>query len=480
MNNAHPISWTAEEILEATRGKLLSGDLRQPFSAVSIDSRNISVNDVFVAITGAVHDGHSFASGVVDQGVRGLVISGNQAGQLPLEAWKAAGVACIAVADTTRALGDMAAYHRLRSHASAVAITGSNGKTSTRQMTTAVLSQQYNTLTAVGNFNNEIGLPLTLLGLSTDHQWAVLELGTNNPGEIAKLAEICSADIGVLTNIGPAHLEGLGSIEGVMHEKGDLLRSLGPNDKAVLNTDDPRVMQLIRETQAEVILFGLSKDAMIRAEDIYETEHTINFRLIFPGEEIYVRLNSPGRFMVSNALAAAAVGHLAGLSCEIVKRGLEAFNPVTGRMNIKHLRNGIHVIDDTYNANPESMKAAFMTLSTLRAADRGIVVIGDMLELGDQAQSLHREVGALAARSGISRLYAYGEFAVNVTAGARDEGMLPADMLIGTREEIAEDLKKQLQPGDWVLSKGSRGMAMEKVVRELEKWGGQSEIQTDS
>ena len=272
--------WTAEEIIEATRGELLCGDLRRPFSGVSIDSRHISAEDVFVAITGEVHDGHEFTSKIIDQGVRGLVISRHKTNQMPIAAWKTNNIACIAVEDTTRALGDMAAFNRLRSNASVVAITGSNGKTTTRRMTTMVLDRQYDTLTAVGNFNNDIGLPLTLLGLSTDHQWAVLELGTNNPGEIARLAEICTPDIGVLTNIGPAHLEGLGSIEGVMQEKGDLLKSLGPNGKAILNADDPRVIQLASRTKAAVILYGLSREATIRAENVNETNHTISFTLI--------------------------------------------------------------------------------------------------------------------------------------------------------------------------------------------------------
>ena len=473
MNNSQPIPWTAAEIIAATRGELLCGDLRRPFSGVSIDSRNISAGEAFVAITGDVHDGHSFASDIVDQGVRGLIISRHKVEQMPIAAWNTNDVVCIAVEDTTRALGDIAAFNRLRSQASVVAITGSNGKTTTRRMTTAILDRQYDTLTAVGNFNNEIGLPLTLLGLSTEHQWAVLELGTNNPGEIARLAEICSPDIGVLTNIGPAHLEGLGSIEGVMQEKGDLLRSLGPGGKAILNADDPRVIQLASSTKAEVILYGLSREATIRAEDVNETRDTISFTLIFAGESTSVRLNSPGRFMVSNALAAAAVGHQIGLSCRTVKTGIEAFKPVSGRMNVKHMAGGINLIDDTYNANPESMKAAFAMLKTMRAGARGVVVIGDMLELGDQAPSLHRNVGARAVRSGISRLYVYGEFAAEVTSGAHDEGLPPTETFEGTHAEIVEDLKDWLQPGDWLLVKGSRGMTMEEVVRKLQEWAGE-------
>jgi UDP-N-acetylmuramoyl-tripeptide--D-alanyl-D-alanine ligase len=343
-------------------------------------------------------------------------------------------------------------------------------------MTTMILEQQYNTLTAIGNFNNDIGLPLTLLGLSNGHQWAVLELGTNNPGEIARLAEICSPDIGVLTNIGPAHLEGLGSIEGVMQEKGDLLKNLAPGAKAILNADDPRVIQLAAKTKADVILYGLSHEAAIRAEDVDETKDTISFTLIFAGESIPVHLNTPGRFMVSNALAAAAVGHQIGLSGKTVKTALEAFKPVAGRMNIRHLPGDLHLIDDTYNANPESMKAAFASLNTLRAGARGIVAVGDMLELGAQAQSLHRSLGADAARSEICRLYAYGEFTAEVRAGAHDNGMPPTDTFEGTHGDIVEDLKCRLQPGDWLLVKGSRGMAMEKVVEGLKAWAGEKNV----
>jgi UDP-N-acetylmuramyl pentapeptide synthase len=230
------------------------------------------------------------------------------------------------------------------------------------------------------------------------------------------------------------------------------------------------VIQLASKTKAEVILYGLSREATIRAEDVHETECTISFTLILAGESISVRLNSPGRFMVSNALAAAAVGHQIGLAGETVKTGLEAFKPVSGRMNIEHMPGGIHLIDDTYNANPESMKAAFATLDTMRAGARGVVVIGDMLELGVQAQTLHRKVGAGVARSDISRLCACGEFAAAVTAGARDEGMPPTDTFEGSQDEIVEDLKNWLQPGDWLLVKGSRGMAMEKVVQKLREW----------
>jgi UDP-N-acetylmuramoyl-tripeptide--D-alanyl-D-alanine ligase len=474
MKTETPIPWTTQEIIEATRGELLCGDQDRQFSGVSIDSRKIFPSDIFFAITGDTHDGHGFASTVVDQGVRGLVISRNKAGQMPIAAWKANNVVCIAVADTTKALGDLAAFNRRRAKASVVAITGSNGKTTTRKLTVEVLTRQFNTLATAGNFNNEIGLPLTLLGLSPDHQWAVVELGTNNPGEIARLTEICSPDIGVLTNIGPAHLEGLGSLDGVMREKGDLIKGLGRDGKAVLNADDPRVLQLARETKNEVLLYGRSPDAAIRAQEVKEGKETISFLLIFGQESIAVRLNSPGRFMISNALAAAAVGYLLGISAATVKKGIETFTPEAGRMNIFHLPNGVHMIDDCYNANPDSMKAALAALSRMTAAGRRIFVAGDMLELGAQAPQFHNEIGALAARTEIDRLYATGEYAAAVVGGAREESMQPAHTITGSREEIIADLKDWLQPGDWVLVKGSRGMAMEKVVDGLKKWAEES------
>ncbi len=337
-------------------------------------------------------------------------------------------------------------------------------------MIASVLSHQFSILATTGNFNNQIGLPLTLLKLEPNHQWAVLELGTNHPGEIARLAQICEPDIGVITNIGPAHLEGLGSIEGVAKEKGSLLQNMRANGKAVLNADDPRVLKLADQIKTEVVLYGWSTEAAVRATDVADGEDGSSFTLQLAGKTISIRLNAPGRFMVTNALAAAAVGNLLQLSLTQIKAGLEAFTPVSGRMTILHLSNGIHIIDDSYNANPESMKAALAFLQKSCAGSRGIFVAGDMLELGQQAPSLHREVGGRAAKSGIRRLYARGQFAEQVTAGACDEGLPPEDAITASRQEIIVDLTNWLKPGDWVLVKGSRGMAMEKVVEGLKAW----------
>jgi UDP-N-acetylmuramoyl-tripeptide--D-alanyl-D-alanine ligase len=472
MTEDRPIPWTTREILEATGGELLGGDVNTSFAGVSIDSRSISDRDVFVAIVGDSHNGHAFMEDVIQRGVCGVVIEKNTAGDFPIADWQTRRVSIVAVDDTTRALGDLAAYHRKRAAASVAAITGSNGKTTTRQLTAAAMSRQFSTLSTAGNKNNEIGLPLTLLNLQPEHQWAVVELGTNSPGEIARLAEICSAEIGVITNIGPAHLEGLGSLDGVMREKGSLLNKLKPNGRAVLNADDPRIRKLAAQTDKDVIFFGLSNAAAVRAEQIKETAAGISFTMVLPEERDSVALNICGHFMVANALAAAAVGYLAGLSAHHIKTGLESFRPAAGRMNIVHTQKGIHIVDDTYNANPNSMQAVIMTLKELSADNRSILISGDMLELGENAESLHKEIGTLAAASGIRKIYVTGEFAEAVAAGAREAKMRDSDIFTGTKAQIIDDLKSNLTSGDWILVKGSRGMAMEDVVNHLKRWAG--------
>jgi UDP-N-acetylmuramoyl-tripeptide--D-alanyl-D-alanine ligase len=472
MDNEHILPWTLSEILEATGGELLCGDRTQKFEKVSIDSRNISPGDLFVAIVGEVHDGHTFIDDVVGAGVSGLIVAREKTGELPVSEWQTRRIACVAVADTTRALGDLAAFHRSRNNAALIAITGSNGKTTTRQMTAGVVAQKFNTLSTIGNYNNQIGVPLTLLRLTPAHAWAVVELGTNSPGEIARLAKICSPDIAVITNIGPAHLAGLGSLDGVMQEKKQLIEHLKAGGSAVLNADDRRVFKIASGTEKKVLLFGLSKNAGIRASAIEEKIAGISFSLDLPGESLTVDLKVPGQFMVLNALAAAAVGHLLELSAAQIKTGLEAFEPAWGRMNIFQTPNGIRIIDDTYNANPDSMQAAIKTLEVLRANNRSVFVAGDMLELGARSKPLHRQVGAWAAMAKIDKLLVSGEFAAAVISGAVDAGMKSEDIFKGSRDEILEELKASLRPGDWVLIKGSRGARMDTIVEGFKRWAG--------
>jgi UDP-N-acetylmuramoyl-tripeptide--D-alanyl-D-alanine ligase len=459
--------WITADVLEAIQGDLLSGTATRAFSAISIDSRNISADDLFFAIKGQTHDGHDFVTAVIDFGVKGVIINRNRSGLFPISQWKEAGVVSIAVTDTTRALGDLAAFHRKLSKASVVAITGSNGKTTTKDMAAAVVSRRFRVLSTSGNFNNQIGVPLTLFNLKPEHQWAVLELGTNHPGEIRRLAEISLPDIGVITNIGPAHLEGLGSLDGVMHAKAELLEKIKPAGVVVLNADDERIMKIAKNAPGETVFFGRSERATIRADSIAEKESGISLNLLLPTETVSVNLFIHGGFMISNALAAAAIGHLIGLSAQDIRAGLEAFRPAPGRMNVLRTPKGINIINDSYNANPGSMEAALITLKVLSGDQRGFFVAGDMLELGSKADSLHREIGSRAARSDIARLYVTGKHANAVASGAMNEHMNSRDIFMGTKEEICRDLAEHLRKGDWVLVKGSRAMGMEKIIDSL-------------
>jgi len=465
-----PLSWTVADCLAATGGQLLGQDTGRTFSRVVIDSRTITAEDLFVAVIGETHDGHSFVDEVIHSGVRGVIVQQRRLEGFPLQQWLESGTICIAVKDTTQALGALGRYHRRRNHASVVAITGSNGKTTTRQMTAAVVSRGYRTLSSRKNYNNHIGLPLTLFDICPQHRWAVVELGMNAPGEIATLSGICLPDIGVITNIGPAHLEGVGSLEGVMHAKGELLGNIHPDGTAVLNADDERVLRLAGGCRCRVLLYGLSEKATIRAVDIRPTDQGHTFRLILPSGDVRVGLDIPGKFMISNALAAAGVGQSIGLEADQIRKGLENFVPAAGRMNVLHTRGDFHIIDDTYNANPGSMAGALDTLSALRKDRRSFVVMGDMKELGGKSAELHHQVGDLAARSGITALFITGEFAEETAAGAAAAGLGQDRIVTGSKEQIVQSLIERLQPQDWILVKGSRAMAMEDIVRKLTVW----------
>jgi UDP-N-acetylmuramyl pentapeptide synthase len=259
-------------------------------------------------------------------------------------------------------------------------------------------------------------------------------------------------------------------MEAVTKAKAELLGKIKPDGMAILNADDPRLMKLAEVTPINVLLFGMSKDAAIRAESVEEKGEGLSFSLVLPDETISVHLNTPAMFMISNALAAAAAGHLLGLTAAEIKSGIEVFKPVQGRMNIHKTGKGIHIIDDTYNANPGSMQAAITTLTSLRGKKKGFLIVGDMLELGEHSASMHQKIGAVAARSEIAGLYVTGKYAEDVAKGALKEHMNPGNIFKGTHEEIIDAVTDRLNADDWVLVKGSRGMTMEKVVQGLLAW----------
>jgi UDP-N-acetylmuramoyl-tripeptide--D-alanyl-D-alanine ligase len=462
-----PRPWRIKEILDATGGILLRGEMDVSFSDISIDSRKIGGQDIFVAIRGERFDGHDFIPDVLNAGVKSVVIEKNGWGKIPAINAATGDIVCVVVENTIVALGDLARFRRQSTPVKVAAITGSNGKTTTKEMTAAVLCRRFDVLPTPGNFNNEIGLPLTLFSLNPGHQWAVLELGMNHPGEIGRLADICEPDIGIITNVGPSHLEGLGSVDAIARAKGELLEKIVSGGTAVLNADDPRVLALAEGTRAGVLFYGQSEKAVIRGENIENRGNCVRFELVLAEERVGVTLNMPGMFMVSNALAAAAAGYLAGLSAEEIKDGLESVTPVKGRMNIHKTVSGLFIIDDTYNANPNSTAAAISTLASLSRKGRSAAVLGDMLELGDSAKPLHADLGKIVSDAGIGKLFLYGQYADTVARGAVAAGMEPDDIFCGTRKELLGELKNWGNPGDWILIKGSRSMHMEVIVENL-------------
>ncbi len=462
-----PIPWTIREILDATGGEALSVKCPAPFPGICIDSRKVQAREVFVAIEGPRFDGHDFIDAVVESRAGGLVIRREKAHHFMDRDFEAKGICCIAVDDTVKALGDLASYRRRQADIPVVAITGSTGKTTTREMTVSVCRRQFETLSTRGNFNNEIGLPLTLFNLATDHRLAIVELGMNHPGEIRRLSAICSPDIGVITNIGPAHLEGLRDVASVAKAKGELLENIRPDGTAVINADDEYARKLTEMATTGVVLFGTGADASVRAENIKRRGDTVSFSLVMPGGRVEITLVVSGAFMVQNALAAATVAHLLQIGPETIKAGLESFRPVEGRMRIYETDSGAYIIDDTYNANPMSMAAAINALADFSGKGKGVLVAGDMLELGEQAAYYHEQIGKVAAGAGLSRIYLTGEYAGQVAHGAKAAGMSGRDILIGSKTDIVKDLAGHLEPGDWVLVKGSRSTGMEEIVDRM-------------
>lgn len=460
-----PLPWTGDRILEATGGmRLQTATPGRSIPGVTTDTRRLAGGECFVALCGDTHDGHDFIPTAIDAGAGAVVMDAARADDFRPLLRRHPAVDVIAVENPQTALGRLAAYHRVRTGVPVAAVTGSNGKTSTRAMIAAVVSRAFETLATSGNLNNEIGLPLTLLQATPRHQWAVLEMGMNHAGEISRLAAIAAPAVGVVTNIGPAHLEFLGSLEGVMHAKGELLEALAPDALAVINGDDPFADALASKCACPVTTFGLAPRHTVRAADVTATDAGIAFTLMTPEGAAAVQLPVPGRFNVLNALAAAAVGRHLGIAPEAIAAGLAGFSPVGGRMRRVPMKNGVTLIDDSYNANPGSMAAAIASLSELAGGADTHLVMGDMRELGPQADTLHREIGQKAAACGISYLYATGDHAADAADGAAAGGMAAARIATGSQEQLLAVLSERLTAGGWVLLKGSRAMGMERMI----------------
>lgn len=456
----------ARDAARWTGGALRGGSEDAVFRSVSIDTRTLPPADaLFVAIRGPVHDAHRFLAEAASAGAAGLMVEAGCARPPDLPG----SPVVLEVDDTTRALGALAAGHRARFRGPVVAITGSNGKTSTKEMCAAILDVRRPCLKTRGNLNNAYGLPLTLLEREAEHRALVVEIGMNHRGEIAPLAAIARPTVGVITNVGSAHVEFLGSRDEIAREKGDLIAGLDETAVAVLNADDPRVMAQAARTRARVCTFGRGPDADVRAEHVTSlSERGFAFDLVTPGGRVAVHVDALGEPAVQNALAAAAAAGAAGAAPSDVAEGLSRVHPVGGRMERVALPRNVILINDTYNANPQSMEVALRSLASLKGSSRGIAVLGDMGELGPMAGDAHRAAGARVAELGLDHLFALGEHGRDLACGAVDAGMDPSRVHVGQdHEDTCRALSRILQGNDWVLVKGSRSMRMERIVEAL-------------
>lgn len=450
---------TGRDILEACGGELLQGNPEVKIDGFSIDTRTLKPGQFFVPLPGENTDGHRHVPDALAAGAGGCFHGPRPLPPLPEHAL------VIGVPDPLRALQLTAAAYRKRFTLPVVAVTGSSGKTTTKDLIAGVLAPEMTVLKTTGNLNNEIGLPLTLLELREKHQAAVFEMGMSAPGEIAFLADLARPTVGVITVIGEAHLEQLGSMEAIARAKEELLVYLGESGTAVLNGDDPRVKEMGKRFPGRVFYYGLESGDFRATELSYQGEIS-SFRVRFPdGQEYPFSLALPGKHMVGNALAAVAVGYLLGVPPSRAAAGLQSCELTGGRLQFRRAPRGFTVIDDSYNANPGSVGASLEVLAQLGGI-RAVAVLGDMLELGPEAPALHRETGRRAARSGIAALITVGNLARETAAGAATEG-LEAHAFPDHAAAAQKVLEYNPGPGWYVLVKGSRGMKMERIVAAL-------------
>jgi len=451
---------TLADLLLATGGQCLRADPGLIFSDVATDSRKIATGALFVALQGESYDGHSFVAQAFEAGAAGALVA--RAVVVP------DGFPLIRVADTQLALGRLAQWHRAKFDLPVVAVTGSVGKTTTKVLIDCVLRAQRNVLTAPASFNNEVGVPLTLLKLDASHEVAVLELAMRGRGQLAYLAELARPRLGVITNLGESHLELLGSREAIADAKAELLEALPSDGYAVLNRDDRFFDRLCARAHCPVTTFGLSELADVRATDLVQREGAMHFVVHHGGETSTALLPAPGEHNVRNALAAVAVGRLLGLSLTDCVAGLRDFMPPAHRLRVFASPRGVTVIDDCYNASPDSVAAALQVMGSEPLAGRRVFVFGDMKELGDRSEAAHREVGALAVAAGVAWIVTVGDLAQ--LAAREAQRVAPgriATTFCDTPVEALAAVRAELGPGDLVLVKASRAMKLESVVDGL-------------
>ncbi len=438
-----------KDILKATGGRRIYGKV-DAFSGVAIDSRTIKEGELFVALKGRNFDGHDFLKDALTKG-GGALVSIPPA--VPLN-----GKAIIHVGNTLKAVQDMARYIRMKSAVPVIGITGTNGKTTTKEMTASILGTKYRVLKNTGNLNNQIGLPLSLIGLDGQHEVAVLEMGASSPGDIRELCRIALPDFGVITNIGHAHIEGFGSLEALRSAKLELLETV---KTVCVNADDGFLLEGLRGYEGRVVRYSAGAPS-----DVYASDITLGKGSKFllhsgdGGDSVEVNLKVAGLFNIYNALAASSAGHAMGIGLEGMKAGLEVFEGVPMRFEVKSV-DDVVLLSDVYNANPASMEEALKELVRLKGR-RAVAVLGDMLELGPYGETAHRSLGERMSGLGVDLFIAVGPLMAKAADAFGGECIRT-----GSAEEAGGALKERLGEGDTVLVKGSRGMRMEKVLENV-------------
>ena len=453
--------FTDAEVVLATGARILQQGRRDMlYRNVTTDTRTVGEDDLFAALKGEKFDGHDFIEQAVSDGAAGVIVE--DAARL----YPDGDYTIFVVKNTRKAYQDLALFHRRRFSIPVVAVTGSAGKTSTRALIATVLEQKYNVLQTEKNFNNEIGLPRTLLQLTKEHGVCVVELGMRGLGQIKELADIAEPTVGVVTNVGKSHIELLGSQAQIAKAKGELVEALGSDGTAVLNQDDKRVAAMAGKCKGKVVGFGIINDAPVMAGTIKNSEKGLSFTCRCFDQVIDVHMAVIGTHNVYNALAAVAVGRLLGLSEHQMQKGLAEYKGVPMRQELVNIDNVVFV-NDAYNANPASMKEAVDTLVTLTGG-RKIAVLGGMLELGDWAEKEHEKIGTYLADKKVDVLIALGDEARFMAKAAKAAGMNEV-YTVTTHAEAAAVLRRIMRQGDTVLLKGSRDFAMEKILPYIER-----------
>lgn len=466
---------TAGELARAAGGRLLQGKAESKIRHISLDSRKMKGDDLFVPIIGETVDAHRFICQALEHGAAAVFTSEHhtpedvktciirQMGADISSGWKGKEAAWIEVEDTRKALQDVGFFCRKKRSLPLVGVTGSVGKTTTREMIAAALSTGFHVYKTPGNSNSQVGVPITIAEIPQDAQIGVIELGMSQPGEMTRIARIAQVDYAVITNIGVTHMENLGSRENILKEKLHIQDGMNPDGMLILNGDDERLRSVVPEGGRKALFYGMGENCQCRGQDFHLEHGYPVFTAVFKEESAQVRLKVMGAHMVSNALAALAVAAVNGISLKQAAAGLEKFEGFKGRQQTFKL-GGITVIDDSYNASPASMKAGLRVLWAASDANRRIAVLADMKELGNGSFGFHREIGAYIAAHPVDEVLLLGELAAEIGRGLLEAGSEVPVTLCRDLEEVKGWLDKHLKEGDWVFFKGSNSMGLSEAV----------------